>query len=427
MSFEKKLKSCFDIERMASLIDRFAKIGQDPNGGVTRLAFSKQDRQARDEFCNIVHDELKLQSRIDYLGNIFARREGNHPDWPVIMTGSHLDSVRNGGKFDGTAGVLSSLEVIRALDTLKINTDHPLELCVISSEEPNTFGFSTFGSRGMVGTIKREHLEHLKDDYGQNFETALKNINGNINRINESVRKPEEIKYFIELHIEQMPYLSSENIDIGIVEGVTGIYRENVTVIGTASHCGTTPMGKKRDALCAASEIILALESSAREEYEETVATVGHMNIFPNSINITPGKVIFDMEVRSYFPERIQNIMNKVESQIEKTKYLRNIGIERKVTYDNKAVHFSSPVKVAIREAAESLGFTTREIVSMAGHDAAHLSRITRAGMIFIPCKDGVSHCPEEYTDTKNIVKGAQCLLKTILLLDRKDEVKAIE
>jgi beta-ureidopropionase / N-carbamoyl-L-amino-acid hydrolase len=420
MPFEEKLKSCFDIERMASLIDRFAKIGEDPNGGVTRLAFSKQDCQARDEFCEIVHNELKLKTRIDYLGNIFARREGNHSDWPVIMTGSHLDSVPNGGKFDGTAGVFSSLEVIRALDSLRIITDHPVELCVISSEEPNTFGISTFGSRGMVGTLKREHVEHLKDDYGQDFETALKNINGNINRIQEAVRKPEEIKYFIELHIEQMPYLSSENIDIGIVEGVTGIYRENITVIGTPSHCGTTPMGKKRDALCAASEIILALESSAREEYEEAVATVGHMNIFPNSINITPGKVIFDMEVRSYFPKRIQNIMNKVENQIEQTNYLRNIGIKRKVTYDNKPVHFSSAVKAAICEAAESLGFTKREIVSMAGHDAAHLSRITRSGMIFIPCKDGISHCPEEYTDTKNIVKGAQCLLKTILLLDKK-------
>jgi N-carbamoyl-L-amino-acid hydrolase len=336
------------------------------------------------------------------------------------MTGSHLDSVRNGGKFDGPAGVFSSLEVFRALDLLNLETDHPLELCVLSSEEPNTFGISTFGSRGMVGTLKKEHVEHLKDDYGQELKTALKNIGGDINRIHEAVRKPCEIEYFVELHIEQMPFLSTENKDIGIVEGVTGIYRETVTVVGVASHCGTTPMERRQDALCAASEIILALENAAQEESGEAVATVGHMKIFPNSINITPGKVILDMEVRSYYPKRIQTIIEKIEKRIEQIKKLRQIEIERQETYNIKPVQFSATVKQAIGEAAEGLGFKTRNIVSMAGHDAAHLSRITKAGMIFIPCKDGISHSPEEFTETESIVKGAQCLLKTILLLDRK-------
>lgn len=420
MISEDKLKSCFDINRMASLIDRFAQIGRDQSGGVTRLAFSNEDRKGRDEFINIVRNEFKLKVRIDCLGNIFARREGIYPNWPVIMTGSHLDSVRNGGKYDGPAGVLSSLEVFRALDLLNLETDHPLELCVLSSEEPNTFGISTFGSRGMVGTLKKEDVEQLKDNDGQEFKAALKNIGGDINRIHEAVRKPHEIEYFIELHIEQMPFLSEEDKDIGIVEGVTGIYRETVTVVGAASHCGTTPMERRQDALCAASEIILAIENAAREESGEAVATVGHMEIFPNSINITPGKVILNMEVRSYYQKRIQTIIQKVEKRIEQTRKQRQIEIERQVTYDIKPMQFSSVVKQAIGEAAEDLGFKTRKIVSMAGHDAAHLSRITKTGMIFIPCKDGISHCPEEFTETESIIKGAQCLLKTILLLDRK-------
>jgi hydantoinase/carbamoylase family amidase len=424
MISEETLKNCFDINRMASLIDRFAQIGQDRSGGVTRLAFSNEDREGRDEFVKILRNEFKLKIRIDYLGNIFARREGLHPDWPVIMTGSHLDSVRNGGKFDGPAGVFSSLEVFRALDLLDLVTDHPLELCVLSSEEPNTFGISTFGSRGMVGTLKREHVDHLKDDYGQDFKIALKNIGGDINRISEAVRKPKEIEYFVELHIEQMPFLSIENKDIGVVEGVTGIYRETVSVFGVASHCGTTPMERRQDALCAASEIILALEDAARKESGKAVATVGHMKIFPNSINITPGKVILDMEVRSYYPKRIQTIIGKVEKTIEQIKTKRQIEIERQVTYDIKPVRFSSSVRQAIGEAAEGLGFKSRKIVSMAGHDAAHLSRITKTGMIFIPCKDGISHCPEEFTETESIVKGAQCLLKTILLLDKKKKGK---
>lgn len=419
MVSEEELKKCFDIKRMASLIERFAKIGEDQKGGVTRLAFSNEDRQAREEFIKILNNEFKLQIRIDYLGNIFAKREGLHPNLPVIMTGSHLDSVYNGGRFDGPAGVFSSLEAFRALDTLKIRTEHPLELCIISSEEPNTFGISTFGSRGMVGTLKKENVKNLKDDNGQDFESALKNIGGDINRIHESVRKPNEIKYFIELHIEQMPYLSNENKEIGIVEGVTGIYREVVTVVGAASHCGTTPMDKRRDALCAASEIILAVESAAKDASGEAVATIGRMKIFPNSINITPGKVIFDMEVRSYYPKRIEDIIEKIKNKIEIIKKQREIQIERQVSYDTKPVQFSSIVKQSIGKASKILRLRTRKIVSMAGHDAAHLSRITEAGMIFIPCKDGISHCPEEYTDTGSIVKGAQCLLQTILLLDK--------
>ncbi|MFO7665324.1 MAG: Zn-dependent hydrolase [Desulfobacterales bacterium] len=414
------LKQCFDNNRMASLIDRFAQIGRDQSGGVTRLAFSNEDRIGRDEFIKILNNEFKLKVRIDSLGNIFARREGMLNNWPVIMTGSHLDSVRNGGKYDGPAGVFSSLEVFRALDLLNIETYHPLELCVLSSEEPNTFGISTFGSRGMTGTLKKEHVEHLRDDHGQEFTTALKNIGGDINRIHEAVRKQSEIKYFIELHIEQMPFLSAENKDIGIVEGVTGIYRESITVTGIASHCGTTPMDRRQDALCAASEIILEVENAALEESGEAVATVGHMKIFPNSINITPGKIILDMEVRSYYAKRIQTIIQKVENRIEQIKKLRHIDIKRQETYNTKPIQFSSTVTEAIGEAAESLGFKTRKVVSMAGHDAAHLSRITKAGMIFIPCKDGISHCPEEFTETESIVKGAQCLLKTILLLDRK-------
>ncbi len=411
---------CFDKNRMSKLIEAFAAIGHDPSGGVTRLAFSNEDREARETCVKILQDEFNLQIRSDPLGNIFARREGRHPDWPVIMTGSHLDSVRNGGKFDGPAGVFSSLEAFRALDLLGIETEHPFELCVLASEEPNTFGISTFGSRGMAGILKKADVESLRDDAGNDLPSALKNIGGDLDRMAEAVRREGEIKYFVELHIEQQPYLEREKKDIGIVEGVTGIYRETVTVTGIASHCGTTPMAARKDALCAASQIILGLEVAAREEGDQAVGTVGHITVFPNSINITPEQVVLDLEVRSFYPERIARIIDKVAGCIDGVRASRGVRIERKVTYDSKPIHFSPVVTRAIAESSDWLGLATLNEVSMAGHDAAHVGRICKAGMIFIPCRNGLSHCPEEFTDTQSILKGAKCLFKALLLLDQQ-------
>jgi hydantoinase/carbamoylase family amidase len=404
---------------MESLIEKFARIGKDATGGVTRLAFSPEDRSAREEFLRILATEFALHVRSDSLGNIFARREGKRPDLAVIMTGSHLDSVRNGGKFDGPAGVFSSLEAFRALDLLNIETEHPFELCILSSEEPNTFGISTFGSRGMVGVLQKESLRSLRDEQGQTFRSALAGIGGDLERIEDAVRQPNEIEYFVELHIEQMPYLEQKRKDIGIVEGVTGIYREAVTVNGTASHCGTTPMDARQDALCAAAEILLALESAAVAEGRDAVATVGHVNVFPNSINIVPQRVMLDAEIRSYHPECIERIKHKMQNAIAECEKSRGLHVERQVTYDSPPTHFSPTVIRSIRKAAGLLGLRSMEQVSMAGHDAAHVSRIADSGMIFIPCKKGRSHCPEEQTAIENIVKGSQCLLMTLLLLDK--------
>jgi N-carbamoyl-L-amino-acid hydrolase len=293
-----------------------------------------------------------------------------------------------------------------------------------ASEEPNTFGISTFGSRGLVGSLNRDEVKNLGDDEGRDFGDALAYIGGELDLIQEAVRRPGEIDYFVELHIEQMPFLDREKHDIGIVEGVTGIYREAISLIGRARHCGTTPMDARRDALCAASKVILALESAAREEQGQAVATVGHIRVFPNSINIIPERVEMDAEVRSYHPESINRIVGKLESSLKRNESERRITVQRRVTYSSPPTHFSSKVTNATQQAADALGFKSKRLVSMAGHDAAHLNRITDAGMIFIPCREGLSHCPEEHCDTEDIIKGAQCLLKTLLILDseRKGE-----
>jgi N-carbamoyl-L-amino-acid hydrolase len=422
----KDLEQAFDKERLEHLIEEFARIGKDETGGITRLAFSQEDLEARKRFLEILNTEFKFKVRIDQLGNIFARREGNRPSWPVIMTGSHLDTVRNGGKFDGPAGVISSLEAFRALDLLEKTTEHPLELCILSSEEPNTFGISTFGSRGLVGALEKDALRLLRDEKNNELHSALSFIGGDLDHIEDAVRSPDEIDYFVELHIEQMPYLEQMRKDIGIVQGVTGIYRQAIAIEGIASHCGTTPMADRKDALCAAAEILLALENAAKSEGQRAVATVGHASIYPNSINIVPKLVKMDTEIRSFHPKCIQRIKKKLADTIESIEKARGVCVESQVTYDSPPVSFSPMIINSIRKAADTLGLASMDQISMAGHDAAHVSRIADSGMIFIPSKKGLSHCPEEQTDIEDIVKGAKCLFMTLLILDsmKKGESK---
>jgi beta-ureidopropionase / N-carbamoyl-L-amino-acid hydrolase len=416
------IKRLFDPRRLSALIEKYAWIGQDQNGGVTRLAFSREDREAREEFVKDVSYALQLTVRTDALGNMFVRREGAHPDWPVIMTGSHLDSVRNGGKFDGPAGVFCAIEAFRALDQLGHKTLQPFELAVFASEEPNTFGISTFGSRGLTGKLKIGDLRGLQDDSGQKLYEALAEIGGDLDRIDHAVRKPGEVDSFIELHIEQMPSLERSGRDIGIVAGVTGIYREQMSVKGRASHCGTTPMAERRDALCAAAEIILALEATAREEEGKAVATVGRMAVFPNSINITPELVEMTIEIRSYYPESTLRIITALDGVCEGARQDRSVDVARKVIYETLPTTFSEEVSAAVRSAAGSLDLTTMDLISMAGHDAAHMMHIAKAGMIFIPCRGGLSHCPEEWVEVEHLLKGAQCLLMTLLNLDGRQK-----
>jgi N-carbamoyl-L-amino-acid hydrolase len=216
-----------------------------------------------------------------------------------------------------------------------------------------------------------------------------------------------------------MPFLEQEHKDIGIVKGVTGIYREHISIRGEAGHCGTTPMAGRHDALCAASGITIALEGAARKEYG-AVATIGRLEVFPNSVNTIPGRVEMDAEIRSYDPDASVRIINSLSEAVDRIEETRGVGVDRTVLYDTRPCDFSPGVRDATAGAAGRLGLTTLELVSMAGHDAAHMNDICEAGMIFVPSKGGLSHCPGEWTDAEDLVKGARCLLQTLLLLDQK-------
>jgi hydantoinase/carbamoylase family amidase len=417
-------RRAFDVQRLTELIDAFGAIGTDPHGGVSRLAFSSEDIQARAKIKKIMADDLGLEVRIDPWGNIIGRRPGRFRDAPVLMTGSHLDSVRNGGRFDGPAGVLGGVEVIRALNLLEVETSHPVELVVFAAEEPNDFGMSTMGSRGMVGKLMMEDLKERKNEKGENLFQALARIGGDPERLRDGVRRTEEVLAFIEIHIEQMPYLEREGKDIGVVQGVTGIDRSRLTIRGEARHGGTTPIEERRDALVAGASLITSLNGLAKNEKGQALATVGHISVYPNSVNIIPGEVVLDMEIRSFYPSSSGRIREGLLASIAEVRRRDQVDIAFENTYHTDPKIFSPEVRQGISKVCQRLAYSSLDLISMAGHDANHMADITQAGMIFVPSHKGLSHCQEEWTDPTQLVKAVRVLFHALLALDEEFKEK---
>jgi hydantoinase/carbamoylase family amidase len=411
----------FSEDRFTFLVESFAEIGRDPEGGVTRLAFSPEDVKARRRLMEVMEKEYHLEVRVDAWGNIFARREGNGGGEGVLLTGSHMDSVRNGGKFDGPAGVYCALEAVRALDRLNIETRHPIEVGVFTAEEANQSGLSTIGSRGLSARLKIADLQSRVDDQGVPIPDALRRVGGDPEKTDEAVFKPGDIKAVIEVHIEQMKHLDAKGLDLGIVTGVTGIRRRRFIVQGVPGHGGSTPMAERSDALVAAAKIIQATYELACESRGRAVATIGHIESAPNSVNVIPGRVILEMEIRSYFAAEIDRIDAGVWAVAQQIQDPLRVSVQRDAcTYDTQPRTFSASIRDRLRQACQLWGFSAEALVSMAGHDAYHLSYIADAGMLFVPSADGRSHCPEEWTDPVYLTKASRVLATTLLFIDKE-------
>lgn len=416
---QKQIAKAISTDRIEKLINELGMIGCDPEGGVSRLAFSKEDAVARERICEIMRDELGLELRIDAFANIFGRREGSDPNAPPIISGSHLDSVKNGGKFDGPAGVVAAVEAIRAMNELGIATRHPIDLAVMQAEEPNAFGFSTFGSRGITGKLTRGDLEGVRDDHGTLILDALKEIGGDPDDLESALVKPGQIRAYIELHIEQMTGLERAGVPVGLVTGLAGIHRETLKIHGEAKHSGTTPMIERKDALVATAGIVSALDRLARMENGKATATVGQLEMFPNASNIIPGRVEMVTEVRYTEAQALKRVLTGLRKELDSVRG-GGFAYDMTVGYHTEPMIFSAQVGQAIREACEHLNMPYLELTSMAGHDAHHMAGVTESGMIFVPSKNGLSHCPEEWTDSKDLAKGAMTLLATILNIDKE-------
>ncbi len=412
-----------DAARLRNRLERLSTHGRPPGGtfadGVTRVAYSVADLTARAWMI----DEIKsadIVPRIDAAGNIFARY-GGQPNQPAILFGSHIDSVPNGGNFDGDLGTFAALEVIQAVQAAKLQTRHPLEMVVWAHEESTAFGIGTAASRIVAGDLQAGDMERTWN--GMTRANAIRRIAGNPDQIETAVRSKGAWHSYVELHIEQGGTLDQAKIPIGIVEGIVGIHRYDVVIEGFANHAGTTPMGERRDAMVAAAQLTLAVRDIAARRQGRQVGTVGRIEVEPNSPNVIPGRATLSVEFRDLSEQVLRELGDAVKAR--STEIAKETGTTMTFTLasTNIGAPASSGVQEAIGKAAGALSLQTRRLPSGAGHDAQQIARLCPMGMIFVPSVAGISHSPRELSTWDDCARGANVLLGTVLELDGRDSV----
>jgi allantoate deiminase len=410
-----------NLARIQNDIETLSTFNSSPGQGLTRFSLTSEDRQAR-EYLKGELKKLNLEVYEDAAGTLFGRKSGTEDHLPPIMIGSHFDSVKNGGNFDGPAGVFMGLEIMRVLVENNIKTKYPIEFVAMIEEEGGRFGGGVFGSRAMVGLVDYAQLERNKDSDGISMAQAFEDFGFDPKRIETAKRNPEDIRAFIELHIEQGPVLESKKKDIGIVDFIVGITEIKITLTGRPDHAGTTPMDMRADALSVAAKVIAEIDSYPPLENNGTVATVGVLNVKPGAANIVPGEVSFTIDIRSKDYSSIQNVKNKILSSLDTLIAQSAVNAEIINLLDVKPVEMDPTIIDLFKKHAEKCGFSYEMMMSGAGHDAMIMGAITPVGLIFVPSKDGRSHCPEEWTDYDDLQKGIELILEAIIELG--DEVK---
>lgn len=400
-------------DRLNRRLDDLSRFGRTPEGGVRRTAFSQSDIQAR-QFCIDLMREAGLEVRVDTVGNIIGRRPGTLPDAPPIMFGSHIDTVPNGGKYDGALGSLAAIESLHTIDERQHRNRHPLEAVIWCDEESGLTG-----SLGFVGDLSEEDLARTRPE-GFTVAEGIDRIGGDSSRVAEAAHQQGDIAAYLELHVEQGGSLDREDIDIGIVEGIVGIWHYAVTIEGFPNHAGTTPMDQRQDAMLTAAEIVLAVNREVRAIEGRQVGTVGRIEVEPNAPNVVPGRVNLIVELRDLAPDKPALIWQRIAADAEEIarRYDTPVSYER-VAEGHPAL--STPrIRRYIAEASTSLGLSSQPMPSGAGHDAQELARLGPMGMIFVPSVRGISHSPLEYTEPSDVVNGANVLLRTVLRLDQE-------
>jgi hydantoinase/carbamoylase family amidase len=402
------------IERYQVL---FNKINQYNSGekGITRIAYTNEEQTCTHAFMRMCKTE-GLEISMDQCGNVIARREGKNKDLPPVIMGSHLDTVYQGGKYDGVVGVTAALEVVKRLNEKGIETAHPIEIVSFACEESARFGVSTVGSKAMSGRFDKEKFRHLKDRDGITMEEALSLCALDIDSVEEASRENEEIKAFFELHVEQGPVLMNNNKNIGIVTGIAAPVRLFIKIKGTASHSGTTPMHMRKDALLGASEIALELEKIAKEEQQYgTVATVGVMDVHAGAMNVVPGEVDIKVDIRSTSVESRQRVLDHLHKTIQALETNRQLEIVSNEIISEEPVLLSKEINDITESICESLHLSYQKMASGAGHDAMNMTKLCPTGLIFVPSVDGLSHHPDEYTELEDIMTGIDVLEELIV------------
>jgi N-carbamoyl-L-amino-acid hydrolase len=401
-----------DIGRLRQDIEGLAAIGKDPTGGISRPAWSPAHEDARAWLLGRLR-EAGLATRVDPAGNVFGRLgEGT----PVVMTGSHIDTVPRGGPLDGALGVLAGLECLRTVAAAAGRPRRALEVAAFTDEEGRFYGF--FGSRAMTGSLDRVLAERLTDPTGLALPEAMRRAGFDLARTPEAPRDPREIAAYVELHIEQGPWLEAEGVPIGVVEGIVGIRRFRLTFVGQPDHAGTTPMDQRRDAFLTAAEYATkSRELVVRGGQGRAVTTIGVVEVRPGVPNIVPERAALLQELRDPDPAVLERLASRTLQAARRVARRRGLVLEVEHLMRAEPVRMSPRVQAAIEAAAAGLGLPTRRMPSGAGHDAQVLAAVTDAGMLFVPSQGGRSHRPDEWTDWPAIERGANVLLGTLLRL----------
>lgn len=390
-----------NIDRLKNNLLSLGKIGYEEGKGITRPAFTREYEEGR-AFVKNLMEEAGLFVYQDSVGNLFGKLEGKEKNKSILL-GSHIDSVPNGGMFDGNLGVLAAIECLQTLKENNYDANFSIEVVAFIGEEGTEVG-GTFGSRIFTGELEAEKsdLDYL-ETVGINEEDIL-----------NAKRDSETLKCYLELHIEQGNVLNSENISIGVVEGIVGIAQYNAAVKGKANHAGTTPMNLRDDALVKACKVIVNINEVVNKMGSPMVGTVGYIKAYPGAVNVIPGAVEFTIEIRDMDRKRALNAMEMIKESCSSLDFeAESLGFEWEVNLNEE-------IKKIIEESCKELNHSYKYMVSGAGHDANPVSKITPSGMIFIPSKDGISHSPDEWSDWSDVEKGANVLLNTVLKADRQ-------
>lgn len=401
-----------DKERLFKRLEELGMIGKRESGGITRHAFTREDRLAKDLVITYMK-EAGLSVREDAVGNLIGRREGRNPDAPVVLTGSHIDSVCDGGIFDGGLGILGGIEILQTLAEQGIETEHPIEVYAFNDEEGSRFSFSMFGSRGVIGDLKPKDLE-MKDKDGITVAEAMKVQGYDPEKIGEAIRTKESLKAFIELHIEQGKVLECNNLSVGIVSGIVNELWLKCTVKGEAGHAGATPMNLRHDALVAAAEMVQVIEREAKKT-GTTVATVGKLKVLPGGINIIPGSVEFTLDLRDISQEVSDGVENQIFKEFDRICLERGVELQTEILQRIPPAPCSEEFQQAAQKACNQLNLKHFTLPSGAGHDAMQMINICPIGMIFIRSKDGISHNPAEWSSPEDCADGVNVLYHTVL------------
>lgn len=406
-----------NIERHLKELSQFTAT---PDSGITRLPFSKEGRQAA-EYLKEEMMAAGMKTHIDCVGNVRGRLEGEDQNAQTIMIGSHYDSVKNGGKFDGIAGVVCGIEVARCLNELGINRKYAIEVVAFNDEEGMMFGSGCLGSKTLLGMIDEQYITHLTDENGISIKEWLRLWGSNPKDISKLEIDRQQIRAFFEIHIEQGPILDVSKEELGIVDCIVGLLRCMVTVKGRADHAGTTPMDMRRDALSIASKVIGKLDDFAQEEQNGSVATSGFIRAYPNAMNVIAKQVEFTIDLRSKEDKSIDNMEKKIKAILQEWCEKSGATYDIDIKLRQHPVYLSTSIRNMLVENCKKNHYSYREMVSGAAHDAMIFADKIESAMVFVPSREGRSHCPEEFSKYHHLAQAVKVVYETIVKMNREE------